>query len=374
METGGEILYPWVCRMIMLGLYVTGEIPFKEVYIHGYVMAEDGSKMSKSIGNVVDPIPAIKNYGSDAMRMGIISGRVAGVNRGFDLRKVEEARNFGNKLWNVARFTELNIGDQYEFKNNPRSASSQDEWILYKIGAASQKVSDYLEKYRFNEAYEVIYHLLWDDFADWYVETSKHELNRGVLAYCLEAILKIAHPFAPFITETVWQTLKWENDSLLINSSWPSPVDTESKKVKDFERTQEVVNEIRFIKGVLGLKSKVKLNYSDNPFVKMHANMIKSLAGVEPIEQSNKTGLPLTAAENCWLDLGDKTIQAFRTELKDRVHSQQLTIDRLSSRLDNKSYVANAPKSVIADTRTQLADAISALDKLKLQYKQFSSK
>jgi len=146
METGGEILYPWVCRMIMLGLYVTGDIPFRDVYIHGYVMAEDGSKMSKSVGNVVDPLPVIEEYGSDALRMGILAGRVPAVNRGYDNRKVEDARNFCNKLWNIARYIEDIIGDDSS-REPAHPTSAADHWVLDKLQRTLSDLESDFENY-----------------------------------------------------------------------------------------------------------------------------------------------------------------------------------------------------------------------------------
>ena len=373
METGGEIFNAWVCRMIMLGVYVTGKVPFNSVYIHGYVMANDGTKMSKSIGNVIDPIPVIKKYGSDALRMGIISGRIAAVNRSFDIRRVEEARNFGNKLWNIARYIEENIGDDFKLRLSQNPATSQDEWILQKIQTASIKIADHLEKYRFSEAYDVIYHLVWDDFADWYLETSKHELNKGVLAYGLESILILAHPFAPFLTETIWQTLKWEDDSLLIKSKWPNIKNIEIEKASDFEKLKSIISEIRFVKGELGISKKLSLCYRDDPFIKMHAGMIRSMANLESVNISEKPiGLKINSAEDCWLDLSEDTLHQFLSSLKKQIKDQQEIIDRFNIRLANKSYIENAPAKIIKETKEQLEQTKSVLTKLQEQYKKFS--
>lgn len=374
METGGEILYQWVCRMIMLGLYVTGKVPFKNVYIHGYVMADDGSKMSKSIGNVIDPLPVIHKYGSDALRMGIISGRVAAVNRSFDIRRVEEARNFSNKLWNVARFVEDNIGDDFELRFSQKSANSQDEWILLRIQKASEQISTYLEKYKFNEAYEIIYHLVWDDFADWYIETSKHELNKGVLAYSMEAILKLTHPFAPFVTETIWQTLKWENDGLLINSRWPEIPEIDKDKAKAFEKLKKIITEIRFIKGELGLNKKMKLAYGDDGFIKMHSGMIKQLAGLESVDVTdNPTGLRINSSRDCWLELDEVTLKHFLDSLKKQIKEKEDSIKRLDQRLSNKSYVSNAPEKIVKETQKQLDQTKESLLNTKNQYEQLKN-
>ena len=373
METGADILYPWVCRMIMLGLYVTGKVPFKEVYMHGYVMADDGSKMSKSVGNVIDPLPIIQRYGSDALRMGVISGRIAGVNRSFDVRRAEEARNFGNKLWNVARFVEDSIGDDFNLRLNQKSASSQDEWILWKIQDAVKKISEHLDSYRFNEAYELIYHLLWDDFADWYLETSKHELNKSVLAYGLETILKLTHPFAPFLTETIWQTLKWEDDSLLISSEWPKLIEVDKQRSKDFEKLKEVVTEIRFVKGVLGLSKKLKLVYGEDAFIKMHAGMIKSLVNLESVDVSEKPkGLRINSSKECWIDLDEQTLNDFLNSLKKQIDTEEDGVKRLKGRLSNKSYVNNAPKNIVKETQDQLDKTTKSLEKMRTQYEQFA--
>ena len=143
------------------------------------------------------------------------------MNRGYDPRKVEEARNFANKLWNVARYIEDTIGDNFELRHKPEAANIADHWMLIKLQQSTEKIAADLEKYRFSEAYDTLYHTVWDDFADWYLEASKAAPNHGLLAYALETLLKLAHPFAPFITETIWQTLKWEGDSLLIKVTGP---------------------------------------------------------------------------------------------------------------------------------------------------------
>lgn len=374
METGGEILYQWVCRMVMLGLYVTGKVPFKNVYIHGYVMADDGSKMSKSVGNVIDPLPVIETYGSDALRMGIISGRVAAVNRSFDIRKVEEARNFGNKLWNIARFIETNIGDESDLRLTQKSATSQDEWILNRIQKASDQIASYLDKYKFNEAYEIIYHLVWNDYADWYIETSKHELNKGLLAFSFEQILKMMHPFAPFLTETIWQTLAWEKNNLLINSSWPEINEIDKSKARDFEKLKKIVTEIRFVKGELGINKRLNLVYGDDGFIKMHAGMIKKLVNLESVKISgNPKGLRINSSADCWLELDDDTLKQFLDSLKKQIKNREESIARLESRLANKSYVANAPEKIINETKDQLETEIENLNKSKTQYNQFKN-
>ncbi|HSW85228.1 MAG TPA: valine--tRNA ligase [Candidatus Saccharimonadales bacterium] len=372
METGGEILYPWVSRMIMLGLYMTGKVPFHEVYVHGYVMAEDGSKMAKSVGNVVDPLPVIKEFGSDALRMGIISGRSAAVNRGYDQRKVEEARNFCNKLWNIARYVEDVVGDITDFKN-PIPETIADHWILTKLQQTQKRLMVDLDKYRFSDAYDAVYHFVWDDLADWYVEASKAAPNKALLAYLLQSVLKLTHPFAPFLTESVWQTLAWESDSILAKSTLAPILTSDNKKSKDFTEIQNIVREVRLIASNLK-DSGLSLNYIDTQFLAENAEIIKQLAGIKSVRQvpDASTGFRLiTTKYPCWLEINKATAKAYSEELEGKRTKQSALIKQLERRLANKSYTRNAPKAVVDQTRQQLATAEISLSDIVQQQKRF---
>lgn len=372
METGGEILYPWVSRMIMMGLYVTDKIPFKDVYIHGYVLAEDGAKMSKSIGNVIDPMEMVEAYGSDALRIGLITGRAPAINRGFDRRKVEDARNFCNKLWNIARFIEDQIGDEFHLKHNPKTETIADEWMLSELQHTTERISEDLENYRFSEAVDTLYHFVWDDFADWYIEASKVHLNKGVLAYALETILKLAHPFAPFVTETIWQTLKWEGDSLLITSKWPEALEGSKKGAAAFEDIMALVGEIRFVTASTGVKRAV-LTHSGDEFITEHAELIKKLANIGEVKLTDESrGLQLSATIHAaWLDLDEHTIKKFVDQLGEQVGATEQSIKQLEGRLSNKAYVEKAPEALVNETKKQLADAKEMLAKQKAEYNRF---
>lgn len=374
METGGEILYPWVSRMIMLGLYVTGKVPFKEVYIHGYVMAEDGAKMSKSIGNVIDPMAVIDQFGSDALRMGLIAGRVPAVNRGYDPRKVEEARNFANKLWNIARFIEDKFGDEYRAGVEPKPTSTADHWILNKVNYITKTMSSYLESYRFSEAYELLYHFVWDDLADWYIETAKVDLNKSVLAYTLETTLKLVHPLAPFVTEAIYQTLTPDSDNMLIISLWPkAALKADTKSAGIFDEIKSIVSEIRFIKGRLSLKG-LNLYHSGEDFLTEHASLIKALGGLESVQAVRAgSGLRLTQTRyKAWLDIDQQSTQRFLEELKTKKLDQEKLIKQLEARLANKNYTKNAPKQVVDETKTQLAEARALLANINEEASRFS--
>ncbi|HET7672923.1 MAG TPA: valine--tRNA ligase [Candidatus Saccharimonadales bacterium] len=360
METGGEILYPWVSRMIMLGLYRTGDVPFREVYIHGYVMAEDGAKMSKSLGNVVDPMPVIEKYGSDALRMGIISGRSPAVNRGYDPRRVEEARNFCNKLWNIARYIESVPADQKSEK------AIADDWILGRLSSAVSSIESCLQDYRFNEAYELLYHFVWDDLADWYIEASKQAPNPQMLNRILSSVLKLTHPFAPFLTEVIWQTMNPDDDTMVISEQWPTAPDFNAKSAGEFEKVKTIISEIRQLKTLLNLQGG-ELRFEDSDTVFNNAEIIRRLCKLESVS-SVKTGkgIRLTQTkEKCWLDIGSQSADALKDSLQNREEQLQKSIDHLSERLDNPGYVKNAPKKLIDETKAQLEETISEQVKIK---------
>ena len=373
METGGEILYPWVSRMIMLGLYVTGKIPFDSVYIHGYVMAEDGAKMSKSLGNVISPIDVIDQYGSDALRMGILAGRVPAVNRGYDHRKVEDARNFCNKLWNIARYIEGILGDDF-IREKPSPQTAADHWVLHKLQQVITEVEDDFAHYRLAEAYERLYHFVWDDVADWYIEASKSAQNKPLLAYLLESILIILHPFAPFVTETIWQTLAWEPESILATRHWPKALRADAGKATEFSDIQTIVMEARFITKALGA-AQATLYYTDVPFLKANAELIKRLTRLHAVtEVAQGDGLFLTETKyRCWLDIDSATARHYAEQLKAKQADQAKLIGQLQARLANKAYTEQAPAHIVNQTKDQLTEAQSQLVKLSDEIKRFAS-
>lgn len=371
METGGEILYPWVSRMLMLGLYVTGKIPFKAVYIHGYVMAEDGSKMSKSVGNVVDPMPVIDEYGSDALRMGIIAGRAPAVNRGYDPRKIEDARNFCNKLWNVARYIEDKTAHHHIDTTTVEPISDVDHWLLSKLQQSADEIAKALDEYRFAEAYETLYHFVWDDFASWYIEASKAEENVNLLAYALESILKIAHPFAPFVTETIWQTLSWQPDTLVITSTWPAAAPFDEQRATAFESVKAVVTEARAMQKNVGISNGTLL-YHNALAIQANEALIKRLARLAAVTEitGEGRGLKLTQSVfDAWLDIDEQTAANYKARLDEQAKSEEEAIQRLEGRLGNASYVDHAPAHVVAQTREQLSDAQKRLETILIERK-----
>ncbi len=369
METGGEILYPWVSRMIMLGLYMTGKIPFEEVYIHGYVLATDGAKMSKSLGNMIDPDELRRKYGADALRLGIIDARVPGVNRPFDEGKAAKGRNFANKLWNVARFAQ-NLGLETGVKLAPKSPA--DHWILNKLSIASRGIGEGLAKYKFSEAYQRLYHFVWDDLADWYVEASKVEPNPAVLGKVLTDTLILAHPFAPFVTETLWQNLfkgtTLKGRELLATQTWPSPAKTSpevSTGAKQFEQVINVVSEVRRINALLSQKGSRLYFKAAQP----QAELIARLAGLKEVKQAPagfKGGLRLSGEPAAWLDVDPKE---YLDQLNEQLATSQAAVMRLEARLKAPGYTAKAPKELIAQTKQELTDAEASHSQLAAEIK-----
>lgn len=230
METGWEILPFWVSRMIMFGLYRTGKVPFRDVYLHGLVRALDGRKMSKSLGNVINPDEYLEQYGADALRVGLISGTANGKDFNFPHDKVLAYRNFANKIWNMARF--LNIMIEKSDKKVPsyskkldKKIQKQDKEIIKTLNVTVKKVDKSLEKYRFSDASEAIYHFMWDELASKYLESIKNrkdkEIALSVFRHVYLNSIKLLHPFMPFVTEAIWQQMPDLYESTLISSKWP---------------------------------------------------------------------------------------------------------------------------------------------------------
>lgn len=356
METAGDILFAWVARMIMLGLYRTGQVPFKHVYLHGLVLDEKGIKMSKSKGNVINPMETVAKYGSDALRMGIIASRSAAQPQAFNTGKVVAARNFCNKLWNIARYTEDIVGD-HSPEADPQPQSLADHWILRQLDEAAETLDKQLRTYHFAEASETIYHTVWDDVADWYIESSKIEQNVDMNAYVLDIVLRLTHPFAPFLTETIWQALPW-HDTILAGETMPVRKEYDDIAAAEFGRLKDLVSEARYVVSELPGNKRYGLLYMDDSLVADNADLIKKLAhatSVEHVEQAR--GLRLAASgRDAWLDIDDETLYEHQTNLEKRLAEERQHVQMLESRLANKNYVAKAPAALVEESRKALRE------------------
>lgn len=363
LETGGDILYPWVARMIMLGLYATGQVPFKDVYLHGLVLDEHGQKMSKSKGNVINPMETVKEYGSDALRLGIIGSRGAAQNQAFALGKVIAGRNFANKLWNIARYVENVLPEDFEL-GTPLPTTLADHWIVRQLNDAAKTVAEQLESYRFAEASETVYHAIWDDVADWYIEASKKQPNPQLLGWVLDTALRIAHPFAPFVTETIWQTLGWQQ-TMLISSRWPKALDCSDIAAGEFEQLQKLVVETRYVLSELPPK-KYTVLYQEDSLIEDNTELIAWLARLEKVEKADQPkGLRLAASNReAWLAIDENTLYEHQTNLEKRLAEARALEKNLEGRLSNKSYVEKAPAKLVDETKAQLSETKALIGRL----------
>ena len=364
METGMDIMRAWVSRMIMLSLYRTGKLPFKEVYLHGMVNDEHNQKMSKSKGNVINPMELVAEFGSDATRMGLISGRAPAQSQAFNRGSVIAARNFCNKLWNIARFVEAQIGDNHQIVDlEPQTPA--DHWIIRQLNDAANNIAVRIEQYRFSEASETVYHTIWDDVADWYIESSKTAINRPLLSWVLATSLKITHPFAPFVTETIWQTLNY-TDGILMREAWPTPEKFDPIAAEQFEQLKLLVAEGRWVIAELPGNKKYRLLYGNDSLIADNQDTIKHLMRLEAIEHTDQLrGLRLAAANSeAWLDIDSETLYQHQENLEMRLAEARQKLAGLKKRLENPTYVEKAPAHLVEETREQLAEQEKIITRL----------
>ena len=362
METGVDILKAWVARMLMLGLYRTDQVPFKDVYLHGMVLDEKGQKMSKSKGNVLNPIEILSEYGSDALRLGLVANRSAGQSQAFSTASVVAGRNFCNKLWNISRYIEANTDVHDE--HNPEAKTLADHWVIRQLNQAATGIGELLDSYRYAEAADLMYHTIWNDVADWYIEASKDRTGRGMMAWVLETCLKIAHPFAPFVTETIWTTQQWDH-TLLAKSSWPESAEFSEISAAQFDQVKSLVAETRYVASELP-GSKQTMLYENDSLIDDNASLIMRLANLKEIKHAEQPkGLRLAVANReAWLDVDADTLYEHQSKLELRLVQCRDSINRLKGRLSNEGYRNSAPAHIVAESEQQLKDQLSLEDKL----------
>ena len=375
METGWDIIFFWVARMILSTTFMTGEVPFKQVYLHGMVRAEDGGKMSKSRPeSIVDPMHVIPEYGTDALRCALIWGITPGNDQHWSYGKITATRNFCNKLWNIARYIEGKLEGDYQ-PGKPIPKSPADHWMLHKLQQSIDSLPKQIDNFAFSEAFDQTYHLVWDDFADWYIEATKTELNEDVLAYCLETILKLLHPFAPFITETIWQTLAWKPDTLLITSPWPEAVNSKPEATRQFESIRDIVTEIRTIKSALKIRTQLNLYHHEDAFLSEQGSLLARLAGLGDVKSvTSGHGLSLTETDHvCWLDIDQATAKRYATELQANVATAEGQRKGLEARLASKDYRKKAPRELVQETKQQYEAVQLRIDKLNQELERYQA-
>ena len=372
METGADLLFQWVGRMIMLSLYITGDIPFKDVYMHGMVLDEKGQKMSKSKGNVINPIEIVSQYGSDALRLGLIASRSAGVNQAFSTSKVIASRNLCNKLWNISRLIQQMVDDNPKGDHSLAIDNYSEDWICHHINQTNKELQKLLDNYRFAEAGDLIYDLIWNKYADWFLESEKLWKDTTLLKSTLEQILIMLHPFAPFVTETIWQNLSWtDHKGLLINQHWPEPYKVDSKKVKKFEELKNIIVNIRSHFQSLPGANTYPIVFDDDPLIYANQLLIQHLTkapAVPQVSTDELSGLRLAIpGHNIYLQIPEDILNKYKANLEQRILKLGQEINTLEARLSNPHYVEKAPKELVGETRDQLKTKQSLLEKMKAE-------
>ena len=386
--TGFDIIFFWVARMMMMGLYFQKKIPFSEVYIHALVRDESGQKMSKSKGNVVDPIELIDQYGADSLRFTLASMASQGRDIKMSQSRVEGYRNFGTKLWNASRFCEINDCSKYQKVDLENLKCILTNWILGEIIKTDKKINLYLDEYKFNEASNEIYHFIWHIFCDWYLELIKPYFEssdsqnlkeiKDVTAFVLKFILIKLHPFMPFITEELWENLGYKEKPLIL-SEWDLNL-PEKEDVNLSLNTSlliEIISSVRSIRSELNIPSKAYLslevkekNYEKLSKIENVNVLLNKLVRIDTI--ANVSNFSDRAASFSVLEIDfslviddsiDLSMELLRIEKEEDKISQDINL--LKKKLDNKNFVEKAPKNVVQENIDRLDDLNSNLIKVR---------
>ncbi|HAR6176636.1 TPA: valine--tRNA ligase [Staphylococcus pseudintermedius] len=398
--TGYDIIFFWVARMIFQGLEFTGQKPFNDVLLHGLVRAEDGRKMSKSLGNGVDPMDIIDQYGADSLRYFLATGSSPGHDLRYSTEKVESVWNFINKIWNAARFSLMNIGDSFKFEdiNLSSDLSVADQWILTRLNETIDTVTQLSDKYEFGEVGRVLYNFIWDEFCDWYIEMSKIPMNgddevqknvtRSVLSYALDRIMRLLHPFMPFVTEHIWQNLPHEGESI-VTSAWPtvdaSLVFEESKDV--MEQLVEIIKAVRQsrleVNTPLSKEIPIKIqakNETIQQLLKTNQHYLERFCNPSTLEIETQIDIPdkamttVVAAGEVILPIEglidmDKELERLEKDLQ----KWQKELDRVNKKLSNENFVNKAPEHVINEEKEKQVKYQEKYDGVKARIEQLKA-
>ncbi|MBQ3596853.1 MAG: valine--tRNA ligase [Clostridia bacterium] len=390
--TGYDIIFFWVARMIFSGLEHMKRIPFKNVLIHGLVRDAQGRKMSKSLGNGIDPTEIIDKFGADTLRFSLINGVAAGSDMRFSDEKIEGARNFMNKVWNASRFVLLNTEGKQVKNISDCKLNVADKWIITRFNKTVKEVTVNMEKYEMGVALSKLYDFVWDDFCDWYIELTKPVLygedadkisdTVSVLVFVLEGILKLLHPFVPFMTEKIYKSIPNSQGPLML-AEFPryNAKFNFSSAVKDFEPIREIIKNVRNIKAKVGAapSKKVKLFVitENKKQIKNGAVYVEKLSGVSDIcFIENKSALTekfvsqvIDGAE-LFIPLGDLVdLQSELTRLKGELNTVEKEIARANGKLSNNGFLEKAPKALVDNERAKRDKYLDMREKLMAQIK-----
>ena len=396
--TGYDIIFFWVARMIFSGCEHTGKTPFHTVLIHGLVRDDKGRKMSKSLGNGIDPLEMIEKYGCDALRMNMVTGNAPGNDMRFYVERCEAMRNFANKLWNASRYVLMNLDE--DAKNELPSADKltiADKWVLSKLNTLIAEVTENLEKYELGIAVQKVYDFLWDTYCDWYIELTKARLYSEdaeqkqtalqVLVYVLDQTLRLLHPFMPFITEEIWQSLPHEGDALIV-AQWPQ-YSEELKFLQEEDLMESVMEAIRAIRNrraemnVPPSKKAALYVYTSKPNIFVEGEgFIQRLAYADQVfvldkEPENLDGMVCCTINiaKLYIPLGQLVdVAKERERIEKELEKAEKNLQSLESKLNNENFTSRAPEAVVADIRekaekardliTQLTESKIAMSKL----------
>ncbi|MFY9296075.1 MAG: valine--tRNA ligase [Caldicoprobacterales bacterium] len=387
--TGYDIIFFWVARMIFSGLKHMGDVPFRHVFIHGIVRDAQGRKMSKSLGNGIDPLEVIEEYGADALRLSLLTGNSPGNDMRFHYERVEASRNFANKIWNASRFILMNLKDAVPKKPDIEKLELPDRWIVSKYNRLVKEVTDNLEKYELGIAVQKLYDFIWSEFCDWYIELAKPRLyDQGeeqkeivlyTLTYVLSNTLKLLHPFMPFITEEIWQHLPHEGKSIMI-SPWPE-YNEDEVDAKAEDQMEAIMNAIRSIRNI-------RAEMDVHPSQKAQVVIIPSQGYEEVFEEgkiyferlayASKVTLEETEEnipENSVSAVTDKAqifmpledLVDFDKEMA-RLNKEKETLNkeiaRANGKLSNENFVKKAPPAIVEEERQKLKKYHEMMDKV----------
>ena len=383
--TGYDIIFFWVARMIFSGVEHMGQVPFHTVLIHGLVRDAQGRKMSKSLGNGIDPLLVIDQYGADALRFTLATGNAPGNDMRFSDEKVKASRNFANKLWNAARFVLMYLGNDYSYPGLPKDLAIEDKWILSKVNTLAKEVTDNLERFELGIAVAKLYDFIWDVFCDWYIEIAKIRLQSGegadtakaVLVYVLTDILKLLHPFMPFITEEIYQAIPHDTESIMI-SKWPEydPTLSFADEEAQMEKIMDAIRAIRNRRAEMNIppskKSKVYVETAFSDVFAVGSEFIKRLAYASDVEIADAFGdlgntvTIVTNDAKIYIPLGD--LVDFEAEAK-RLQKELAAVEEklafINKKLDNPGFVNKAPEKVVQQNRDEAAKLTEKIANLR---------
>ena len=388
--TGYDIIFFWVARMIFSGLEHMGKEPFSHVFIHGIVRDAQGRKMSKSLGNGIDPLEVISQYGTDALRFALTIGNSPGNDLRFSTEKVESSRNFANKIWNATRFVLMNFDENVSFdKVDMTKLTTPDKWILSRVNTLAAEVTENLENYELGIALQKVYEFIWEEFCDWYIELVKPRLfdredetrleAQWVLNHVLGTAMKLLHPYMPFVTEEIYSHLINNDESIMI-SAWPTYDDKlhYPQDEKDMQLIMDAIKAVRNIKVEMNVppSRKNKLIFVAGPaegaILGSGAKFFERLAGAsEVIVQSDKSGIPsdavsaVIAGAEIFIPLEDLVdIKKELERLEKEKANLEKELERVDSKLNNEGFVAKAPAKLIEEEKAKKAKYADMYEKL----------